>query len=313
MFDLNGLVSMAVFVSVFFATMGLASLLLARFEGDRRRARVRLRELAAPGERAPERSSVTDLALAALPKLGSLLLPGEGNLRLRLQRRLNVAGLYGPQAIPIFLGAQLLLALVLPAVTVLVPYLCDLLSGRVALGLGVVAMGVGVVLPGSWVDARRNRRRATFQRGLPDFLDMLVLCVEGGVSLPAALQRVTGEMQAAHPLLAGEMNIVEREMQLGLTAGEALRKLGERCGLEDVRNLASVLLQSERYGASIVKALRIHADTCRLERQQLAEEMAQKAGVKILFPTLLCIFPATFIVVLGPAAYQIANMFANTK
>jgi tight adherence protein C len=109
------------------------------------------------------------------------------------------------------------------------------------------------------------------------------------------------------------MNIVQREIQLGLSAGEAFKKLGDRCDLDEMRNLASVLLQSERFGASVVKALRIHADSCRLERQQRAEEMAQKAAVKILFPTLLCIFPAIFIVVLGPAAYQIANMFSQMK
>src|SRR4029077_17248063 len=107
----------------------------------------------------------------------------------------------------------------------------------------------------------------------------------------AAIQRVTDELQGAHPLLAAEMNVVQREMQLGLSAGEALRKFGERSQLEDVVNLASVLLQSERYGASVVKALRIHADTCRHERQERAEEMAQKGAGKILFPRLLGLFP----------------------
>src|SRR5262249_660115 len=109
------------------------------------------------------------------------------------------------------------------------------------------------------------------------------------------------------------MNIVQREMQLGLTAGEALKKFGERCNLEEVRSLSSVLLQSERFGASVVKALRVHADSFRLERQQRAEEMAQKAAVKILFPTLVCIFPAIFIVILGPAARQIAGIFSGMR
>jgi tight adherence protein C len=154
----------------------------------------------------------------------------------------------------------------------------------------------------------RARKRA-LRNAFPDALDTLVLCLEGGVGLNAAMQRVTDELQVVHPALGAEMVIIQGEMQLGLSAGEALRKFAERCGLEDVRDLASVIQQSERSGASVARALRIHADSARVERQQRAEETAQKAAVKILFPTLLCIFPAIFIVLLGPAAFQLARMF----
>jgi tight adherence protein C len=109
------------------------------------------------------------------------------------------------------------------------------------------------------------------------------------------------------------MEIVQHEMLLGSTAGEALQKFGTRCGLEEVRTLAGVLLQNERYGVSVAKALRIHADAMRQQRQQRVEEQAQKAAVKILFPTLLCIFPAIFIVILGPAAYRIMSIFAQMR
>jgi tight adherence protein C len=140
-----------------------------------------------------------------------------------------------------------------------------------------------------------------------------VLCVEGGISLTAALQHVTLELHRAHPGLAGEMEVVQHEMLLGKTAGEAVQKFGERCDLEEVRTLASVLLQNERYGVSVARALRIHADGMRQQRRQRAEEQAQKAAVKILFPTLLCIFPAIFLVVLGPAAFRILAVFARMK
>ena len=142
-------------------------------------------------------------------------------------------------------------------------------------------------------------------------MDLLVLCLEGGTSLSAAFQHVLGELRLAHPELGGEMEIVQHEMLLGKTAGEAMQRFAQRCDLEEVRTLAGVLLQNERYGVSVSKALRIHADTMRQQRQQRVEEMAQKAAVKILFPTLLCIFPAIFIVVLGPAAYQIARLFSR--
>jgi tight adherence protein C len=146
---------------------------------------------------------------------------------------------------------------------------------------------------------------------LPDALDMLVLCLEGGVSFHAAMQRVTDELHAVHPALGEEMSIVQQEILLGLSGGEALRKFAGRCGLPDVRDLSLVLLQSERYGAGLTKALRGFADNVRLQRQQRAEERAHKAGVKILFPTLLCIFPAIFIVLLGPAALQLSRLFAR--
>jgi tight adherence protein C len=151
------------------------------------------------------------------------------------------------------------------------------------------------------------------RRGLPDALDMLVLCLEGGISLAAAQQRVTEELQAVHPELGGELAIIEREVLLGVSAGEAWQKLGERADLEEVRNLAAVLLQSEKYGSSVVKALRLFADTFRQQRQQRAEELAQKATVKILFPTLLCIFPAIFVVILGPAALHIMAVFSRMR
>jgi tight adherence protein C len=135
--------------------------------------------------------------------------------------------------------------------------------------------------------------------------------LEGGISLVAAIQRVAEELQSVHPELGAEINLLQREIQLGLSPGEALKKLAQRCGLEEVRDLASTILQSEQYGASVAKMFRTYADSYRIERQQRAEEMAQKAAVKILFPTLLFIFPAIFIVLLGPAAFQMAKIFAR--
>jgi tight adherence protein C len=166
-----------------------------------------------------------------------------------------------------------------------------------------------MIAPGLWLEQQVAKRHRLLRHSLPDALDMLVLCLEGGVSMTAAFQRVTSELKIVHPVLGAEMSIMQREIQLGLSAGEALKKLAERCGLSEVRDLANVWLQSERFGASMVKTLRIHAETGRQDRQMQIEEQAQKAAVKILFPTLLCIFPAIFIVLLGPAAYQIAALF----
>ena len=142
-------------------------------------------------------------------------------------------------------------------------------------------------------------------------MDILVICLEGGLSLPAALKRVSSELKMVHPALAAELGIVQREIQLGRTSGEALRKMGERSDLEEVRSLASVILQSERLGASLVKSLRVHADTLRVKRQQRAEELAQTAATKMLFPTVLFILPAMFVVILGPAVIHIAQVLGR--
>ena len=320
MIETNELLSMLVFLVVYLLTSGVGYLILFRLYGDHRKAVARLRDLApattspgTPGKSWFETPSLSDIALAALPRVGTLVSPRDNRTLARLKARLTQAGIYGPNAVTIFLGSQVLLTVLMPATAGLAPFLLGLLSWQRALVAGLLAAGVGMILPSVWVDFQRNKRHNELRRGLPDTLDMLVLCLEAGVSLPAALQRVTAELQVAHPPLARELNIVQREVQLGLSVGDALKKFGDRSGLEEVRNLASVILQSERYGASSVKALRLHSDSCRLERQQHAEERAQKAAVKILFPTLLCIFPAIFIVVLGPAAYQIAGLFSHMK
>jgi len=311
MLETSGLISMAVFLAVFMATAGAVLYFFIHFHPDRRRTLARLRDLAPEKPAELEPSGVGERAFATLPKVGTLLVPSREKERTSLQARLWQCGFYNPEALRVFLGVKLLLLVIMPLACGVIPRIAGLLSGRDALVAGGTALAAAFVAPGLWLDWQRRRRQSALRRGLPDALDMIVLCLEGGVSLLAAIQRVTGELQVAHPVLAGEMNIVLREIQLGQSPGQAFKKLGGRCDLEEVRDLASVLLQSEHYGASIVKALRVHADTCRVARQQRAEELAQKAAVKILFPTLLCIFPAIFIVVLGPAARQLSTMFSR--
>jgi len=136
-------------------------------------------------------------------------------------------------------------------------------------------------------------------------LDIVAVCLEGGLSLSAALARVGRELAHVHPMLANELSIVDREVQMGRTVGDAMRRFADRFDLEELRSLASVIAQTERYGASVAKAFVVYSETMRQRRAQHAEELAQTATVKILFPTLLLIFPAIFVVLLGPAAIQI--------
>ena len=246
-----------------------------------------------------------------LRDVGKPLMPDDEGQRTRLRARLVNAGLYHRQAMPVFMGVKMVLMVFPPLVGLaaglvgLVPFHYGMLAGT---GLGII----GMVGPSFWLDTQKKKRQTSIRRALPDALDVLVICLDGGLSLPAGLQRVSAELGTAHPLLCAELKIVQREIQLGRSAGEALWHLAERSGLEEILTLSSVIQQADRFGASLVKSLRVHSDQLRLKRQQKAEEMAQKAGTKILFPTLLFIFPAMFVVVLGPAVVRVANMFNNT-
>jgi tight adherence protein C len=135
----------------------------------------------------------------------------------------------------------------------------------------------------------------------------LVVCLQGGLSVMASLSRVANELAVAHPMLAIEIKIAERQMQMGQTAGEAIRGIADRFDMEDLRAMSSVIKQAERIGASVAMALEAFAENLRLKRSQRAEELAHKAAVKMLIPTVLCIFPAIFVVILGPAAIQVYN------
>jgi tight adherence protein C len=291
--------------------LGLAGVAAFRFSRGQDKTQARLRDLGtnAPGGGPRSRWAVlSDLLNATLPTLGRPLLPPRENQRNRLQARLVKAGLHHPQAVLMFLGVRFVLLLV---------------GGGLGLAVGLwlaqpgllTALGaaLGLLGPGLWLDWKGGKRQSLLRRGIADALDLLVLCLEGGLSFNAALPRVTSDLQEIHPELGIELAIAQREMLLGLSAGEAIRKIGVRSDIEEIRSLASVLLQSERYGASVVKALRIYADMFRQQRQQRAEEQAQKAAVNILFPTLLCIFPAIFVVILGPAALQIKALFDKMK
>jgi tight adherence protein C len=263
-------------------------------------------------EPAPVVKPMRNMAAAAIPKIGSTLVPSDEKERTRLQARLVQAGLYRRQAMPVFLGVKMLL-MTGPAIIGLAVGLIGLTPIRHAV-LGGACLGViGMIGPSKWLDRKKGKRQMAFRRGLPDALDVIVICVEGGLSLVGALRRVAGDLRSVHPELAFELDIVQREIQLGQTAGEALRRLGERADMEEIRSLAMVIIQSERFGAGLNKALRIHADTLRLKRQQRAEELAQKAGTKVLFPTLLFIFPAIFVVILGPAMIQISTILSQAK
>jgi tight adherence protein C len=299
-----------IIILTFVAVAGLVALGLMLGRSRKARVEERLQELVGQTRAAAGGDPVAGLTRTALPRIGAPLLPSSDTERTQLRSRLIHAGIYSPSTLPLFLGVKMILIAVPPVLAV-----GAILSGNVPLWRGLFfgagGSALGMLAPGMWLNMRKNARQTSFRRAIPDALDIIMVCLEGGLSLPGAFQRVVGMLRLAHPLLAQEMNIVQRHIQMGRSTGEALREFADRSDLEELRSLASVVLQSERFGASLVKSLRTHAETLRTKRLNHAEELAQKASVKVLFPMLLCIFPAVFIVLIGPAMIQIKEVFAQ--
>jgi tight adherence protein C len=170
--------------------------------------------------------------------------------------------------------------------------------------LGALA---GYMAPSGWLKLKIKSNQKQLTLGLPDALDLMVVCVESGLTVDAAMQRVGHELVIAHPAISRELGIAHMETRVGLPRTEALKNLGIRTGNAALQSLAAMLVQAERFGTSIAQALRVHADTLRTNRQLAAEEMASKASVKMSFPLVLFIFPATFIVVMGPTILNLMN------
>lgn len=253
--------------------------------------------------------TVAQMAKAALPKMGKIIVPDDEKERTMLQARLVHAGLYHRQAMHIFLGVKLSLLGMATLVGVGLTT-TKVLPPTQALPIALILFFAGMVGPSFWLDKYKAKRQANLRRGLPDALDVLVICLEGGLGLQGGIKRVADELGAAHPVLGGELRIVDREIHLGRSPGEALNHFARRTDLEEALSLASVVAQSERFGASLVKSLKTHSDGLRSRRKQNAEQKAQKASTKILAPTLLFIFPAVFVILLAPAVYQVKDVFA---
>lgn len=211
----------------------------------------------------------------------------------------------------VYWALRLLLALLLGAMAVLaLPFIPELSSTRSIIAV-VVAAGAGWLLPAIWVDRCKSDRMTSLRASFPDALDMLVVCVESGLSLPQSIERVADEMAVGHSELAMELALVNSEVRAGITPTEALRHLADRTGLEDVRGLVSLLGQSIRFGTSVADTLRVYAEEFRDRRTQAAEEQAAKIGTKLVFPLILCLWPSFFLIAVGPAVIGVLKAFGR--
>lgn len=221
-----------------------------------------------------------------------------------LRRKLIMAGFRHSGAIGVFYGLKAISALLLPLFYMLFIFL----KGKVTLvnlSMALLMAAIGYFLPNYILGFLMRRRQDHIDRTLPDVLDLLVISLEAGLSLQATMNRVAEEIRPVSKELYRELQITNAELRTGIPREQALKNLGERTGVLSVKSLVALMVQSEKMGVSIAQALRTHADFIRLQRGQKAEEIAGKMPIKIVFPTLLFIFPCLFIVILGPAAIQI--------
>lgn len=305
-----GLILLLVFVTTVFIIFGASHWLFGTFSPVRRR----LREIADPktdlGHRESREGAFT---VRIIEPVAKIMLPADDWQKSRIKSRLVQAGFRQPKAISWFLAIKLISAFVLPLLIVMPLLVLGYLGDRPAVGVVVLCIAglAGFLGPDIFLHSRIETRQNTIASSFPDALDMLVVCVEAGLGLDAAISRVSSELGHAHPMIAEELQLVSLELRAGKARDAALRGLSDRTSVEEISALTSILIQSEQFGTSIASALREHADGMRLVRIQTAREKAAKLPVKLIFPIMLFIFPALFLVVLGPAAIRIYTGFIH--
>jgi tight adherence protein C len=257
---------------------------------------------------APETGSpMKNLFLKTSIWAGGLTRPKENGSEASALRSLFLkAGIRHPSAAAVFWGAKVLFAVALPFLAFFVQAFAEsgFLRFQVLLIMGVLAL-LGFYLPDFYLMLRIRLRKEKIVKGFPDALDLLVVCVEAGMGLDAAINRVAEEIQLSSQVISDEFKILNLELRAGKSRIDALRNLGIRTDVEDVRSFATLLIQTDRFGTSVAQALRVHSDSMRTRRYQKAEELAAKLPVKMMFPLIFFIFPAIFVIVVGPAAIQI--------
>lgn len=228
----------------------------------------------------------------------------------KLQIKLMHAGYRSQTATITFRALHMLSIVIFPGLTALVILIVGktLSDSLIYIGGGLL---IGFMLPDKILSMKVNGRQDRLRCGVADALDLLVVSVEAGLGLNAALTRVADEMKSVHPDIADEFGMVNTEIRMGRNREEALRNLAERSGVEDLRSLCAMLIQTDRFGTSIARAIRVYSDALRTKRRQRAEQAAQKAAVKMLFPLAVFLFPTLFIILLGPSAIQLMRTFGN--
>lgn len=260
----------------------------------------------------PERPQVTRVLVERVAEPISRIgpKPSPRNVR-RLRRRLVMAGFLNENAVSVYRAAQVAAAVIFPGLTLLILLISQSSIDPSGFALLLIALAFGLFIPSFMLSRLITKHQHKITRALPDAMDLMVVCVEAGLGLNAALHRVGQEMELVEPALSTQLAITNREIRAGKPREEALRHLGDRTGVDDLKSFVAMLIQTDRFGTSIADSLRVFADSLRTRRRQRAEEQVGKTTIKLIFPLLLFIFPALLIVLLVPAFIKMAAIFVQ--
>ena len=307
--------SIIVSACVFLALTGGAWAAMSMLSPKSSRASERLEELRDPGRRnrdkADGKTGVGGLLERAAPQMSKALKPKTELEQNNLKVRLANAGFSSPASPQIYLAlklASLLVGLFMGGGFAAFKYGMTM-NGLTSL---IVGCAFGLFIPSLALTLKIKARQERIFLGLPDTLDLLVVCVEAGLGLDAGMRRVAEELEDTHPDVCQEFNLANMQLQMGRKRREVLHDLGVRTGVDDMRALVAILIKADKFGSSIAQALRVQSDSMRVKRSQMAEERAQQTAVKLIFPLVLFIFPGIFVVLVGPAALMMMNgLFAQ--
>jgi tight adherence protein C len=289
-------------VAAFVMSMGASAVLLALADPLRRRlGRVGARDY----RPAPTATDIAELLRPLFP----YLVPRKEGERSRVGRLLMHAGYRSPSALPLYYACKAALMITLPLLVLLASAFIPKVTGGKLLFAALAASFLGSLILSMWLDHRVSTRQRELRVAFPDALDLLVVCVEAGLGLAPALQRVADDLAVSHPELGTELALVNAEIRAGVDRAQALKNLAERTGLDDIRGLVTLLVQTMRFGTGVADALRVYSEEFRDKRMQAAEEVAAKIGTKMIFPLTLCLFPSFFLITIGPAVMRIVVVF----
>jgi tight adherence protein C len=295
---------------VFLAIAVVVWVVMAPMLGDKSRAEERLDIMRDPRKREAQTSqsgnAVTRMLENAAPAFAKPLQPKSEKEVGDLKARLSHAGFRSPAAPQVFLGVKFIV-LMLGLVVGGGFSVATMGFNQSALMRVVIYGGLGFYIPEMALWFLGSKRKEAIFLGLPDALDLLVVCVEAGLGLDQALRKVAEEMKKSYRIISDEFNLCNLQMQMGRTRQQVLTELGVRSGVDDLRALATILIQADKFGSSIAQALRVQSEAMRTRRKQIAEEKAAKTAVQLIFPLVLFIFPGIFVVLVGPAAIQMVR------
>jgi tight adherence protein C len=300
------LISILIFFAVILFSLGVSSYIDVRRERSTFKDRIKKVDQHPETEVPARGPGIQARVLKILRALGHLIRPKNGEDLSHLRKMFLKAGYRNENSPIVFFGVKVFLTALLPFLFFLVKLsFLRTLPSLTAMLIAIFSAVMGFYAPNLWLRLKVDTRKERILLGLPDALDLMVVCAEAGVGLDSAIHRVGEEMRLTNKPLSEEFKLMNLELRAGKLRRDALKNLALRTDLDDVKSLVTLLVQTERFGTSIAQALRVHSDSMRTKRFQRAEEVAVKLPVKLLFPLIFFIFPSLFVAVLGPAALRV--------